>query len=247
MSGSAAAVATPAQEQTQAGATEQKTEASKTETTQAAQAVAAPAEGGDKSGTAAPADGGGDKTPPAAPAVPAAAMKEGEPTDAAKADDKGEKKDKPAQAPEKYELKIPEGTLMPAEEVAGIEAFAKGEKLSQSEAQALVNFQHAQHVALEGRRQQWLGELAADPEVGGTEEAYKASSELAFRVLDKYAPPALREVLNKTGLRNHPDTFRFLVRLGKAAGEDVLVLPGSHVGGNQNKTHADVLFGHLNK
>jgi hypothetical protein len=183
------------------------------------------------------------KDPAPAQPVPAAAKVE------------GEKKDEPKPAdpaapaapvvPEKYELKVPDGSLLKPEHVAAIEGYAKATKRSNAEAQVIVEHQHAEHAALEQRRQGWLVELANDQQIGG--EALKANAELTRRVIAKYAPESLKKTLDATGLGNHPDFFRMLVSLGKAAGEDVLDHPGAQ-DGSQNLDPAQVLFGqHNNK
>lgn len=129
-------------------------------------------------------------------------------------------------APEKYDLKVSEDSVLEPGLVEKIAAHAKQQGLSQEEAQALVT-EREQAIAtyVEERSQQWLKEVENDKEIGGT--ALKQNVELAARVVDRFGDPELKAELNKTGFGNHPKLVRLLTRIGKAMQEDQLVQPGA--------------------
>lgn len=201
-----------------------------------------------KPGDAAPAPAAGTVTPtpatgdgaaaPAAPATTATTEKPGEQAPV---------------VPEKYDLKLPDDLKAP--EGVDVNAYlertaatARELGLSNEKANALlkhdvqtvskyaedVQAQHANNVNA------WLGQVKADKEIGG--EAFDANAELAKRVIGRFGTDAFKDALNKTGLGNHPELVRFVVRLGKTMSEDQLVVPGS-AGAPVSKDPAAVLYG----
>ena len=64
----------------------------------------------------------------------------------------------------------------------------------------------------------WVDEAKNDKEIGG--ENFDENVGLAKRAIDKYGTPKLVEVLNQTGLGNHPEFIRLLTRVGKLIAED---------------------------
>ncbi len=146
---------------------------------------------------------------------------------------------KPA-APEKYDLKLPENSLLDATHVGKIAALAKANGLTNEQAQGYLEAEsEAVATYVEQRKEAWKSEAIADPEIGG--DAAKQNVELAHRVLERYATPKLKEELNKTGYGNHPELVRMLVRLGKEMAPDSLVIPGTQSGGK--KSMEDVFYG----
>lgn len=197
--------------------------------------------------------------PPAAPAVPPVvppavppAPKAGEaPAVPPKKD--GEPEPKPKVAPEKYDLKLPEGSLMKPARLEKIAAFAKAKGLSQEDAQAYLE-QENQAVKdhVEGEKAQveesivkWVKDGEADKEIGG--EAFKMNVELAKRVVDRFGTDLLKTDLNSTGLGNHPELVRLLVRIGKSMSEDQLILPGGQKPSAPKRSAADTLYGEAEK
>lgn len=188
----------------------------------AAQPAAAPAP---VTTGAAPAPGAANPpSPPAAPVAPAAPA----------ADPKAEATP-PAQAsavPEKYSLKLPEGSLLQASHLEGLEAFAKERGLSQEQAQALAEresatvgaFLDSEQKAFQERAAKWVDEVKADPEVGGAK--FAESIEHTKRMLKQYAPPEFMKLLDDTGYGNHPALVKTLARVAKAMSDDKLVQTG---------------------
>lgn len=144
-----------------------------------------------------------------------------------KGKDTGDAKQQPA-APEKYELKLPDGVPMLAEEAqelidkAATDAKARG--LSQEQANAVLGDraevvkQHREIV------NGWAEEVKADTEFGGANLANTEKHSKA--ALAKFFPEITAEMLNKTGIGNHPGFVRGLARIGRAMQPDGHVAAG---------------------
>lgn len=133
----------------------------------------------------------------------------------------------PPGAPEKYAaFKLPEGTKLEGEALAGVETFARSLNLTQEQAQQLVDRDIASRAAaqeaLRGQHevvvQQWKQQTTEDAEIGG--EQLDANLAIAAKALDTFGSPELRQYLDATGLGNHPEVVKALVRIGKAISED---------------------------
>lgn len=217
----------------------------KTEVAAAPAAEATLAEGA--SATTAAAEAKVDPEKKAEPAAPAAETKKVEDkaapapakTEPAKEEKKVDAPKDPNAPPEKYELKAPEGSLVQAENLAALEAFAKEKGYSQAQAQALVDREHFERASLQQRRDGWLKEVTEDKEIGGAD--LPKNLELSKRVIERFGSEKFKQILNDTGLGNHPELFRFAVRMGKAAGEDVFVSPGGPNGSDAIE-HKQVFF-----
>jgi len=135
--------------------------------------------------------------------------------------------DKPQGAPEEYaEFTLPDGVEFDAELGGDLKTFAKEQNLSQEQAQKLADlgakqlqkFQAAQADAVAQAREAWQSEARADKEYGG--DKFDESLASAKKAVDAFATPELKTLLNQTGLGNHPELIRFMVRAGKAISED---------------------------
>jgi len=132
--------------------------------------------------------------------------------------------------PEKYDLKLPDGSRLDADHLDSISSLAKEKKLSNEEAQAILERDHAVLSAFEDRQRQeaevmkdeWAKSAQSDKEYGG--EKYKESIALARRVLNQFGSNALKEQLNSSGLGNHPELIRLMVRIGKEISAGSLVV-----------------------
>lgn len=186
-------------------------------------------------------------------------VSEGEPKEKPEGEPKKEEaaQSKPAEeaksVPEKYELKLPEGSVLDAARVEKVIAFAKANGLSQDEAQrvlerendAVAQFAKEQNDNFERVKGQWLDEAKSDTEFGG--EKLKESVMLSNNVIKKFGSDKLRESLNATGLGNHPELVRMLVRIGKEMGPDKLVVPGSVEPADSPKPVKDRVWGYMNE
>lgn len=156
-----------------------------------------------------------------------------------------------AAPPEKYELKLPEGSKLTQSKVDQVALYAKenglsnevAQKLLERESQAVQEFESeikSEHLK---RVEQWKSEVEADKELGG--DLYKQNVELAKRVAHRYASPEFLKVLDESGFGNHPELVRVFSRIGKQMSEDQLIMPGAQSGGN--KPIEDFFYGQSNK
>lgn len=149
--------------------------------------------------------------------------------------------------PEKYDLKLPEGSLLDAKAIETISSYAKEKGLSNDEAQALINrdsslvaeYKQSQESAFKQVAETWVSQVQEDKEIGGA--SFKENAELAKRVIKKFATDDFSKVLDNTGLGNHPELVRVFVRIGKQMGEDKFV-NATHVGA-EKKSIADRVYG----
>lgn len=151
--------------------------------------------------------------------------------------------------PEKYELKLPEGSQLKADALEKIASFAKEQGFTNEQAQKLVDAKSdavSEFVAQQQEdinkkiRIDWVEEAKADKEIGG--EAFGKNAELAKRVVDRYFTDSFKKALNDTGLGNHPELIRGFVRMGKKMSESEFVIPGAQNTGNK-KSMEDVFYG----
>jgi glutamyl/glutaminyl-tRNA synthetase len=122
--------------------------------------------------------------------------------------------------PEKYELKIPEGSFIKATRLDEIAAEARARGLSNEQAQELVEREHgAIHGYIENSvaesKQAWLQAAQTDKEIGG--DRFNESAEMAKRAVDHFGSPAFKQALEDTGLGNHPELIRVFRRVFEAA------------------------------
>lgn len=150
-----------------------------------------------------------------------------------------------SKAPEKYDtFKLPEGlTLDPvmSDEFVGV---AKKLDLSQADAQVLVDLQakyvQEQQKAVMTNYQRTVEEWKkASIQALGAE--YKTEIGVAAKALERFGSPELRQLLNETGLGNHPEMIKFALKIGKAVSEDGFV-EGKRTDGSA-KSAAEVLYG----
>lgn len=139
----------------------------------------------------------------------------------------GAEEAKPEGAPEQYKFANSEDF---DQDILGqFSDVAKELNLSQEAAQKVLDkmapaIESRQAEQLQAVREQWAAEAKADAEYGGDKLDENLSA--AKRALDAYATPELRTLLNDSGLGNHPEVIRFMVRAGKAISEDKFVTGG---------------------
>lgn len=149
-------------------------------------------------------------------------------------------------APEAYEdFNLPEGMEMDVEILGEFKSLAKELNIPQAKAQQLIDFQsqlaskqaEAYQAAVTKQAQDWAAEIKNDPEIGG--ENYDKSVASAIKVIQSFGDPALTELLNTSGLGNHPALFKFCHRISAAISEDKFVLPGSQTNAPKEMTIVD--------
>lgn len=141
----------------------------------------------------------------------------------------GEESDKakPEGAPEKYEFQPVEGDApVDPQVLAQFAEVAKELNLSQDQAQSMLDkvapvMQARQLEQIAAVQAEWADTSKADKEFGG--DALSENLATAKKALDTFGTPELRTLLNDSGMGNHPEVIRFMVRTGKAISEDRFV------------------------
>lgn len=152
------------------------------------------------------------------------------PAEAAKPADAPAKVEPPA-APEKYELKAPEGQALDASVLSKFEGVARELGLTQDAAQKLVEtmapqMQQAQQALFNAQREQWKTDSRNDKEFGG--EKFEANMAVAKKALDAFGTPALKNMLNESGLGDNPDVIRFFHNVGQKLSSAAFVPSGNN-------------------
>ena len=134
-----------------------------------------------------------------------------------------------ATAPESYEFTPAEGYEFDPKTLAAYSEVAKELNLPQESAQKILDkmapaMAEKQAAQIEEIRNQWAESSKTDKEFGG--EKLTESLASAKKALDAFGTPELVTLLNESGMGNHPDVIRFMVRAGKAISEDGFVLGG---------------------
>jgi hypothetical protein len=133
--------------------------------------------------------------------------------------------------PDKYELKLADKSPLDKSHMDAVMAYAKEHKLSNEQAQLLLDQRQAaatdfvtrQTAELTAQSQRWADETKADKELGGTN--LEATLQAARRGVDKLTPEghprreAMLELLNGP-LGNHPIAVFILSSIGKHNAED---------------------------
>jgi len=153
-------------------------------------------------------------------------------TEAKEGEQKPEGERPKAVVPEKYELKAPEGMTIdqamldqyvPVFKELGItnegaqklaDIYSKSLK-AQSDNQSKQSINQYKEI-VEGWKTETMKELGAD-----TAKTLAAAS----KAIDKLGGEKLREVLNETGVGNHPEMVRFFANVGKKLSEDNFAEP----------------------
>lgn len=158
------------------------------------------------------------------------------------------KADQPQGAPEQYEaFSFGEGAEFDQEVLADFQGLAKELNLPQATAQKLVDLQaklyakqaEASQQQLQTLRSEWANQVRNDPEFGGAN--YDANVAIAAKTMQAFGSDSLRQLLNDSGLGNHPEMVKFAHRIGMAISEDRLVMGGTQKAGP--KTIEDRLWG----
>jgi len=146
--------------------------------------------------------------------------------------------------PEEYaDFSFEDGKGLPDEVVADIKDAAKDMGLTQVQAQKLAERQvkareaaeAAQQEAVKSYAEQWSEEARNDKEFGG--EKFDANLATAKKALDAYGSDTFKQLLNVSGMGNHPEFIRFCLKAGQQMSEDGHVsggTPGAKAGNPQS-------------
>ena len=149
-------------------------------------------------------------------------------------------------APETYEdFTLPNGVEVDAKALEGFIPVAKQLNLTQTEAQALIDYESkrveeftsAQETSWNEMQTEWRTATQSDKEIGGP--AFDQSLANAKKFLGAYGTNELIEALDATGMGNHPELIRAFARAGKAMGEDNLSIGGVS---NTPRSPEDILY-----
>lgn len=135
-------------------------------------------------------------------------------------------KEKPEGAPEQYEFAAPEGVQFDDAVIGAFSEVAKELNLPQDKAQKVLDKvspvlaarQAEQFAAVQ---ESWAAQSKADKEFGG--EKLTENLSVAKKALETFGTPELRQLLNDSGIGNHPEVVRLFYRAGKAISEDRFV------------------------
>lgn len=120
-----------------------------------------------------------------------------------------------------YEFKAPEGMELDKDSLAEFTTIAKELKLPADQAQKVVDIAVKREVArAEAHARQisdWADAVKADKELGG--DKLPQTLAITKKALD-LGPPELKELLNSSGLGNHPAVVKWAYAVGKALSED---------------------------
>lgn len=166
------------------------------------------------------ANGGDTNTDPNKTATDGGAP-QGQQADGKPADGKGDE-GKAGDADFVFELKLPEGIEVDQPTLDAFEAVAKDKTLSPAErAQKIVDLaakREQDRIELHKQRiAGWADEVRNDKDIGGDKLPDTLST--AKKAVD-LGGPELRELLNVSGMGNHPVVVRFMHTVGKALSED---------------------------
>lgn len=207
----------------------EQTQAAATPTNAAADANATSGTPTQPAATTAPS---GEATPASTETPAATAINDGE-----KPKEGDATTDPATQVPERYELAAPEGFTLEPETTAQFETIARDLKLTNEQANKLVPLAadlvrrnaEAQQAAHVEQVQMWLNESKADKEFGG--DKFDQSIVVARNAVARFATPQFKELMDQTGLGNHPEMLRLFHRIGNAIAEDKFVNAPSAGGG----------------
>lgn len=124
-----------------------------------------------------------------------------------------------------YSFEMPEGVELDKSGVDEFTAIAKELKLPADAAKKLVGLEvkrvQAQQQAHATLVESWAEQVKADKDLGG--EKLQENLAVARKAIDAFGSPELKELLNSTGLGNHPEVVKAFLKAGKAISEDGFV------------------------
>ena len=135
-----------------------------------------------------------------------------------------------ASAPESYEVfDLPDDFDMNEDTLGEYHTFAKENNLTQEQAQRGVDMvaqmKQAEMNQWVEQQKSWVDTAKQDAEYGG--EKFEENIAVAVKARDSFGTSEFNEMLDSSGLGNHPEMIRFLNRVGKAISEDSVVVGGN--------------------
>lgn len=171
---------------------------------------------GEPNGDGKPEEGKPQDPPQNPPQDPDGKKGEGE------GDGKDDGKQESDQPIEYSDFEVPEGMELDKDLLDKATPIFKELGLTQEQAQRLVSLKadevKAQIDAHENQVKQWGEDLKNDKELGG--DNFEQNMSIAKKALEHFGTPELAQLLDASGLGNHPDLARFFVKVGKLTLED---------------------------
>lgn len=126
-------------------------------------------------------------------------------------------------APEAYEFKAAEGQTFDPEFVKSYSEVARELNLTQEAAQTMIDkvgpvLEQQQQAQIARVRSEWAEASKVDAEFGGAK--FDENLAIAKQSIDKFATPEFKQMLDDTGLGNHPEWIRYCYRVSKAFSPD---------------------------
>lgn len=139
-----------------------------------------------------------------------------------------------------YTFDAPEGIELDQAQLDEFKSIAKELKLPADKAKAIADIA----IKAEQRRREahaemvegWKSSVAKDKELGKPE-----NQAVALKAIEAFGTPELKQILNSTGLGNHPEMVRLAYRIGKAISEDAVL--GKTTGEAAPRDAASILYG----
>ena len=165
-----------------------------------------------------------------------------ETSETASNDEESSEDSQEAGAPEAYtDFETPEAFTVNEEALTDYRSWAQENNLTQDQAQAGVNMvtkmREAEMSQWVEQQKTWVEQAKSDKEFGG--ENFDKNISTAVKARDSFGTSEFSEMLDTSGLGNHPEMIRFLNRVGKAISEDKVVVSGANAG---QKTRENVLY-----
>jgi len=91
----------------------------------------------------------------------------------------------------------------------------------------------------------WADTLKNDKEFGG--ESFKGNAARVSTFVKQHATPGFIELLNKTGLGNHPDVVKTFHKLAQLAGSDRMVSPNANPPAEKELSLSERLYPNMTK
>jgi len=160
----------------------------------------------------------------------AAATETTESTKSDAAETEGQEETEAAGAPEEYgTFDLPDDFDMNQDTLAEYHTFAKENNLTQEQAQRGVDMvaqmKQAEMQQWVEQQKSWVEDAKADAEFGN--DKFDESISVAVKARDSFGTSEFNEMLDSSGLGNHPEMIRFLHRVGKAISENSVVVGGT--------------------
>lgn len=150
-------------------------------------------------------------------------------------------------SPESYsDFTLPEGMELDANVMEQAGPLFKELGLDQAGAQKAVDFYA--NLVQEGVRSQtdqasqmrndWVDQSKTDKEFGG--DNFEQSISVAQTAINKFGTPELKQLLETTGVGNHPEVIRLMWNVGKLIQEDI---PGGNAGSpTEKKDRVSIMY-----